>query len=88
MDICKKYIVNLKILIFHVCFLNMDISLTIALIIICLKMCRCIAEICIKGTVFQNLDLGFSFCICYVEVGILKDNYKNSQKLPVFYHKI
>ena len=42
------------------------------------------AKICIKGTVFQNLDLGFSFCICYVEVGILKDNYKKLTKVTCF----
>ena len=51
---------NLKILIFHVYFFNMDISLIKALI--CLKTCMCIAEICTEGRVSQNFDLGLSFC--------------------------
>ena len=50
---------NLKIHIFHVYFLNMDISLIIALT--SLKMCICIAEICMEGSVTQNFDLGLSF---------------------------
>ena len=40
-------------------FLNMDISLIIAST--CLKMCMCIAEICMEGSVSQNVDLGLSF---------------------------
>ena len=44
----------------HVKFLNMDISLIIALI--CLKLCMCISEICMEGSASQNFDLGLSFC--------------------------
>ena len=71
---------NLKILIFHVYFFNMDISRFIALI--CLKTCMCIAEICLEGRVSQNFDLGLSFCFMPYR------KYKNSQKLPVICHKI
>ena len=52
---------NLKINIFHVYFSNMDISLIIALI--CLKMCMCVAEICMEGCLSQSFDLGLSFCL-------------------------
>ena len=44
---------NLNILIFHVYFFNMDISLTIALT--CLKTCMCIAEICTEGNCPKTL---------------------------------
>ena len=59
MDVCKC-IVNLKILIFHIYFLNIDISLIIALI--SLKTCICIARICMEGSVSQNFELGLSSC--------------------------
>ena len=39
---------------FHIYFLNMDISLIIALI--CLKTCMCIFEICMEGRVSQNVE--------------------------------
>ena len=52
---------NVKILIFHVYFLNMDISLIIALI--SLKICMYIAGICMEGSVSQNFELGLSFCL-------------------------
>ena len=52
---------NLKTHIFHVYFFNMDISLIIAPI--SLKMCMCIAEIYMEGSLSQNFDLGLSFCI-------------------------
>ena len=45
---------------FSYIFLNMDISLIIALI--CLKTCMCTFEICMEGSVSQNVDLGLSFC--------------------------
>ena len=73
---------NLKILIFHVYFLNMDISLIIALI------CMCIAEICMEGRVSQNFDLGLSFCIMPYRKRKFERKYKKLQKLPVFCHKI
>ena len=50
---------NLKTHIFHVYFLNMDIPLIIALT--SLKICMCIAEICMEGSMSQNFDLGLSF---------------------------
>ena len=77
---------NLKILIFHVYFFNMDISLIIALI--CLKTCMCIAEICMEGRVSQNLDSGLSFCFMPYRKRNFERICKKSQKLPVFCHKI
>ena len=47
-------------LLFHIHFLNMDILLIKAPI--CLKICMYIAEICHKGILSQNFDLGPSFC--------------------------
>ena len=77
---------HLKTHIFHVYFLNMDISLIIASI--SLKICMCIAETYMEGSVTQNFDLWLSFCLCNVEEGILEKKYKKSQKLLVFYYKI
>ena len=51
---------NLKTQMFHVYFLNMDISLIIAPI--SLRICMCIAEIYMERRVSQNSDLGLSFC--------------------------
>ena len=51
---------NLKILIFHVYFFNIDISLIIALI--SLKTFMCIAGICMEGIMSQNFELGLSYC--------------------------
>ena len=65
---------NLKILIFHVYFFNMDISLIIALI--CLKTCMCFAEICLEERVSQNFVLG------HIEKGILKENTKIHKSYP------
>ena len=76
---------NVKILIFHVYFFNMDISLIIALI--SLKTCMYIAGIGMEGRVSQNFELGLSFCFMVCR----RRNFGkkiNSQKLPVFYHKI
>ena len=50
---------NMKILIFHVYFFNMDILLIIALI--CLKTCMCIAEICMEGSGLKILIKGLVF---------------------------
>ena len=72
----------LKILIFHVYSLNMDISLIITLI--CLKTCMCIAGICMEGGVSQNFDLGLSFCFMPYRKRNFERIYNNSQKLPVF----
>ena len=79
-------IINLKIFIFHVYFFNMDISIIIALIY--LKTCLCIAEICMKGRVSQNFDFGLSFCFMPYRKRNFERKYKNSQRLPVFCHKI
>ena len=76
---------NLKILIFHVYFFNMDISI---IALICLKTCICIAEICLEGSVSQNFDLGLSFCFMPYRKRNFERKYKNSQKLLVFSHKI
>ena len=54
----------LKNLIFHVYFLNMDISLIIALIF--LKICMCIAEIYMEGSVSQNFDLNLIISFCFM----------------------
>ena len=67
-------------------FLNMDISLIIALI--CLKTCMCIADICMEGSVSQIFDLGLSFCFMVCRRRHFEKKYIKSQKLPVFYHKI
>ena len=77
---------NLKILIFHAYFFNMDILLIIALI--CLKTCMCIAEICMEGSVSQNFDLGLCFCFMPFRKRNFARKYKNPEKLPVFCHKM
>ena len=75
---------NLIILIFHVYFFNMDISLIIALI--CLKICMFIAEISMEGSVSQNFDLRLSF---YFKLCRRRHFEKKYQKITkVFYHKI
>ena len=76
----------MKILIFHVYFFNMDISLIIALI--SFKTCMNIAGICVEGSVSQNFELGLSFCFMVCRRRNFEKKIKNSQKLPVFYHKI
>ena len=77
---------NLKILIFHIYFLNKDTSLTKALIY--LKTWIYISEICLEGSVSQNFDLGPSFCFMVCRRRDFEKKYKKSQKLPVFCHKI
>ena len=77
---------NLKILIFHVYFLSIGISLIIVLI--CLKTCMCIADMCIEGGVSQNFDLGLSFCFMLCRRRNFEEKYKKSQNLPVFHHEI
>ena len=73
---------NLKIPIFHVYFFNMDISLIIALT--SLKICMCIAEICMKGRVSQNFDLGLSFCFMQCRKRHFEKKYKNHKSYPFF----
>ena len=77
---------NLKILIFHVYFFNMHILLIIAPI--CLEICMCVTEICMEGSVSQNVDLGHSFYFMLCRRWNFEIKYKKSQKLPVFCHKI
>ena len=77
---------NLKILIVHIYFLNKDISLTKALIY--LKTWIYISKICLEGSVSQNFDLGLSFCFMVCRRRDFEKEYKKSQKLLVFCHKI
>ena len=78
---------NLKILIFHIHFLNMDVSLSIGLT--CLKTCMYIAELGMKGRVSPNFDLGLSFYFMLCRRRHFeKKIHKKTQKLPVFHHKI
>ena len=72
---------NLKILIFHVYVLNMDISLIIAL----LKTGMCIAEICMEGWVSQNFDLGLSFCFMPYRKRNFERKYKKNHKSYRFF---
>ena len=72
---------NMKIHIFHVYFVNMDISLIIAVFM-------CIADIYMEGSVSQNFDLGLSFCFMQCRRRHFEKKYNKSQKLHVFYHKI
>ena len=78
---------NVKTLIFHVHFFNMNISLFIAPI--CLKICMCIAEVCMEGSLSHNFDIGLTFFyIYYVEEGILKKGTKNHKSYPFFIIKL
>ena len=47
-----------------------------------------IAEICLEGSMSQNFDLGLSFCFMVCKRRDFEKDYKKSQKLPVFCHKI
>ena len=74
---------NLKTHIFNVYFFNMDISLIIAPI--SLKMCMCIAETYMEGSVSQNFDFkGLVFVLCNVEEGILKKKIQKITKVTRF----
>ena len=73
---------NLKTLIFHVYFFNMDISLIIAPIR--LKICMFIAEICMKGSVSQNFDLGLSFCFMLCRRRNFEKKYQKITKFTRF----
>ena len=55
-----KSSINLKILIFNVYPLNIDISLIIKLI--CFKTCMYIAEICFERSKPHYFDIGLRFC--------------------------
>ena len=72
---------------FSCTFFNMDISLIIAPI--SLKMCMCIAETYMEGSVSQNFDLGLVFVLCNVEEGIFEKEIQKITKVTCFfYHKI
>ena len=73
---------NLKILIFYVYFLNMDISLVIALI--CLKIGMCITQMCMEGSMSQNFDLGLSFYFMLRRRRHFEKSTKNHKSYPFF----
>ena len=57
----------------------MDISLIIAHIY--LKTCMCIVEICMEGSMSQNVDSGLSFCFMLCgRRHFERKKYKKSQK--------
>ena len=67
---------NWKKLIFHIYFLNMDFSLILTLM--CMKIFIHSAEICFKGSLSQNFDIGLSFCFMVCRIyGTLEKNAKN-----------
>ena len=67
-----------KILIFHVIFLNKDISITVADII--LKLCISVLHILPEGSVSQILHLGPSFYF----MRFRKKSFENIQKVTRF----
>ena len=60
----------MKILIFHIYFVNMDISLIISLI--CLIICMYIPKMYMEGRVSQIFDKGLSFCFIVYRRWILE----------------
>ena len=73
----------MKTHIFHVYFFNMDISLIISPI--SLKICMCIAEIYMEGSVSLNFDLGLNFCFMQCRRRhFLKKSTKNHKSYPFF----
>ena len=74
--------VNFRILIFHVYFFNMDISLIIALI--SLKTCMCTAGICMEGSMSQNFELGLSFCLMVCRRRTFEKNKQKKKKVTRF----
>ena len=73
----------MKTHIFHVYFLNMDISLIIAPI--SLRIWMCIAEIYMEGSVSQNFDLELSFCFMQCRRRHFEKEYnKNHKSYPFF----
>ena len=67
---------------FSYIFLNMDISLVIALI--CLKTWMCIPDICMEGSVSQIFDLGLSFCFMVCRRRHFEKKYKSITKVTRF----
>ena len=66
----------------------MDISLIKAPRSMYLRTWIYIAEICLEESVSQNVDLGLSFCFMVCRRRGFEKDYKKSQKLPGFCHKI
>ena len=72
----------MKILIFDIYFVNMDISLIIA--IICLRIGMYIPKIYMEGRVSQIFDVGFIFSLLCVEDENLKKYTNNHKSYPFF----
>ena len=81
-----KYPKNCEKHIFHIHFLNMDISLVIKLII--MKIAKHVPEIHWEGRVSHNFDKGLSFCFILCRRVDFQKDYKKIQKLPVFSSRI
>ena len=72
---------------FSLYFLNIDISLIIALI--SLKICMCIAETYMEGRMSQNFDLGLSFCFMQCTRRHFEKKIQKITKVTrFFYYKI
>ena len=66
----------------YICFLNMDISLIIALI--CLITCMYIFGIGMEGSLSQNFDLGLSFSFMLYGRRHFEKKYKNHKSYLFF----
>ena len=77
-----KYAENRRILILHIYFLNMDISLTMRLI--CLKTAIHALDTHLEGRVSQNFDTGLGLSLIACRSGEFLKNTRKIQKLPVF----
>ena len=81
-----KLVTSRKIIIFYSYFFNMDISLIMTLIF--LKTCIHVVEVYLEGSVSQNFDIGFSFCLMLCRRLNFEKNDRKHQKFAVFCHKI
>ena len=77
-----KLVTSRKIFIFYSYSLNMDISLIMTLIF--LKTCIHVAEVYPEGSVSQNLNIGFSFCLMLCRRLNFEKNDKKYQKFAFF----
>ena len=69
--------------IFHIYFLNMDISLIMK--ITGIKLAIHVAEIRLEGRVSQNFDIGLRFCFMLCRrLNFFKKNTKNHKSYPFF----
>ena len=80
----QEFALNCKIPFFDVYFLNMDISLIMALR--CLKTSIHVTEVCLEGSMSQNFNIRLSFCFMVCRKRKFTKITKNSQKLPVFFY--